>query len=245
MPEQMVFWVKQLWATSNGATRIFGSGGPEKWVFRPYFAPPRPYGRSYGKNVDMYRKAIAKPTKKGHCDQVRSAHRFSATDRRTAAMVDFLPSEKTQNGPFFADTQSKPIFSQKGPISKWKMFTFLPKQCLGTVNSKGLPSDMPVLVLAQNGTFYAFYAFYAPRVQRQTHVRVHTSPGTTFDSGHYPQKTHFERRTAKNWPELILGLCPTAPEGVGCVFFRVTASRAKRAFWPMASPLASLAGWIR
>ena len=49
----------------------------------------------------------------------------------------------------------------------------------------------------------------------------------------------------KNWPELILGLCPTAPEGVGCVFFRVTASRAKRAFWPMASPLASLAGWIR
>ena len=48
----------------------------------------------------------------------------------------------------------------------------------------------------------------------------------------------------KNWPELILGLCPTAPEGVGCVFFRVTASRAKRAFWPMASPLASLAGWI-
>jgi len=139
MPEQMVFWVKQLWATSNGATRIFGSGGPEKWVFRPYFAPPRPYGRSYGKNVDMYRKAIAKPTKKGHCDQVRSAHRFSATDRRTAAMVDFLPSEKTQNGPFFADTQSKPIFSQKGPISKWKMFTFLPKQCLGTVNSKGLP----------------------------------------------------------------------------------------------------------
>jgi len=109
-----------------------------KWVFRPYSAPPRPYGRSYGKNVDMYRKAIAKPTKKGHCDQVRSAHRFSATDRRTAAMVDFLPSEKTQNGPFFADTQSKPIFSQKGPISKWKMFTFLPKQCLGTVNSKGL-----------------------------------------------------------------------------------------------------------
>ena len=49
----------------------------------------------------------------------------------------------------------------------------------------------------------------------------------------------------KNWPELILGLCPTAPEGVGCVFFRVTASRAKRAFWPMASPLASLAGWIK
>ena len=139
MPEQMVFWVKQLWATSNGATRIFGSGGPEKWVFRPYSAPPRPYQRLYGKNVDMYRKAIAKPTKKGHCDQVRSAHRFSATDRRTAAMVDFLPSEKTQNGPFFADTQSKPIFSQKGPISKWKMFTFLPKQCLGTVNSKGLP----------------------------------------------------------------------------------------------------------
>ena len=45
----------------------------------------------------------------------------------------------------------------------------------------------------------------------------------------------------KNWPEPLLGLCPTAPEGVGCVFFQVTASRAKRAFWPMASPLA---GWI-
>ena len=49
MPEQMVFWVKQLWATSNGATRIFGSGGPEKWVFWPYSAPPRPYQRLYKK----------------------------------------------------------------------------------------------------------------------------------------------------------------------------------------------------
>ena len=29
----MVFWVKQLWATSNGATRIFGSGGPENGFF--------------------------------------------------------------------------------------------------------------------------------------------------------------------------------------------------------------------
>ena len=103
---------------------------------------------------------------------------------------------------------------------------------------------MPVLVLAQNGTFYAFYAFYAPRVQRQTHVRVHTSPETSFASGHYPQKTHFERRTAQKLARTTFSVVPNCARGCGGVFFRVTASRAKRAFKPLASLLASLAGWI-
>ena len=73
-----------------------------------------------------------------HCDQVRSMHRFSATGRQSLTMVDFLRSEKTQNGPFFAETRSKSIFSQKGPISNWILCTFLPKHLLATVNLKGL-----------------------------------------------------------------------------------------------------------
>ena len=78
---------------------------------------------------------------------------------------------------------------------------------------------MLVLVLAQNGTFYAFYAFYAPRVQRQTHVRVHTSPETTFDSGHYPQKTHFERRTAQKLARTNFRVVPNCARGCGvCIF---------------------------
>ena len=74
-----------------------------------------------------------------HCDKVRSVHRFSATGRQSLAMVDFLRSEKTQNGPFFAETRSKSFFSQKGPISNWILCTFLPKHLLATVNLKGLP----------------------------------------------------------------------------------------------------------
>ena len=73
-----------------------------------------------------------------HCDKVRSVHRFSATGRQSSAIVDFLRSEKTQNGPFFAEMSSKSIFSQKGPISNWILCTFLPKHLLATVNLKGL-----------------------------------------------------------------------------------------------------------
>ena len=73
-----------------------------------------------------------------HCDKVRSVHRFSAMGRQSSAMVDFLRSEKTQNGPFFAETRSKSFFSQKGPISNWILCTFLPKHLLATVNLKGL-----------------------------------------------------------------------------------------------------------
>jgi len=72
-----------------------------------------------------------------HCDKVRSVHRFSATGRQSSAIVDFLRSEKTQNGPFFAETRSKSFFSQKGPISNWILCTFLPKHLLATVNLKG------------------------------------------------------------------------------------------------------------
>ena len=76
-----------------------------------------------------------------HCDKVRSVHRFSATGRQSSAMVNFLCSEKTQNGPFFAETRSKSIFSQKVPISNWILCTFLPKHLLATVNLKGLAPE--------------------------------------------------------------------------------------------------------
>ena len=75
---------------------------------------------------------------------------------------------------------------------------------------------MLVLVLAQNGMFYAFYA---PRVQRQTHVRVHTSPETSFDSGHYPQKTHFEWCTAQKLARTNFRVVPNCARGCGvCIF---------------------------
>ena len=80
-----------------------------------------------------------------HCDKVRSVHRFSATGRQSLAMGDFLRSEKTQNGPFFAETRSKSFFSQKGPIFNWILCTFLPKHLLATVNLKGLPSKSVTL----------------------------------------------------------------------------------------------------
>ena len=73
-----------------------------------------------------------------YCDKVRSVHRFSATGRQSSAMVDFLRSEKMQNGPFFAEMRWKSFFSQKGPISNWILCTFLPKHLLATVNLKGL-----------------------------------------------------------------------------------------------------------
>merc|ERR1711997_296630 len=87
--------------------------------------------------VRKIRKAFVKPIKVVHCDQVHSVHRFSATGRQSLAMVEFLHSEKTQNGPFFAEMRSKSFFSQKGPISNWILCTFLPKHLLATVNLKG------------------------------------------------------------------------------------------------------------
>ena len=76
------------------------------------------------------------------------------------------------------------------------------------------------LVLAQNGTFYAFYVFYAHRVQRQTHMRVHTSPETNFDSGNYPQKTHFERCTAQKLARATFRVVANCARGCGvCIFF--------------------------
>ena len=91
---------------------------------------------------------------------------------------------------------------------------------------------MPILILAQNGTFYAFYA---PRVQRQTHIRVHTSSETNFDSVNYPQKMHFERRTTQKLAQTTFRVVTNCARGCGGVFFRVTASRAKQALWLLAS----------
>ena len=68
---------------------------------------------------------------------------------------------------------------------------------------------------AQNGTFYAFYAFYAPRVQRQTHVRVHTSRVTNFAFDTYPRKMHFERRTAQKLARTTFRVVPNCARGGG------------------------------
>ena len=74
---------------------------------------------------------------------------------------------------------------------------------------------MPLPDFAQNGTFYAFYAFYAPRVQRQTHVRVHTSRVTNFAFDTYPRKTHFERRTAQKLARTTFRVVPNCARGGG------------------------------
>ena len=74
---------------------------------------------------------------------------------------------------------------------------------------------MPLPDFAQNGTFYAFYAFYAPRVQRQTHVRVHTSRVTNFAFDTYPRKMHFERRTAQKLARTIFRVVPNCARGGG------------------------------
>ena len=63
--------------------------------------------------------------------------------------------------------------------------------------------------------FYAFYAFYAPRVQRQTHVRVHTSRVTNFAFDTYPRKMHFERRTAQKLARTIFRVVPNCARGGG------------------------------
>ena len=68
---------------------------------------------------------------------------------------------------------------------------------------------------AQNGTFYAFYAFYAPCVQRQTHRRVHTSRVTNFAFDTYPRKTHFERRTAQKLARTTFRVVPNCARGGG------------------------------
>ena len=68
---------------------------------------------------------------------------------------------------------------------------------------------------AQNGTFYAFYTFYAPRVQRQTHVRVHTSRVTNFAFDTYPRKMHFERRTAQKLARTTFRVVPNCARGGG------------------------------
>ena len=74
---------------------------------------------------------------------------------------------------------------------------------------------MPLPDFAQNGTFYAFYAFYAPRVQRQTHVRVHTSRVTNFAFDTYPRKMHFERRTAQKLARTTFRVVPNCARGGG------------------------------
>merc|ERR1739842_67700 len=86
---------------------------------------------------------------------------------------------------------------------------------MGTGNLKGLPQQVLLPFFAQNGTFYAFYAFYAPRVQRQTHVRVHTSRVTNFAFDTYPRKMHFERCTAQKLARTIFRVVPNCARGGG------------------------------
>ena len=57
--------------------------------------------------------------------------------------------------------------------------------------------------------------FYAHHVQRQTHVRVNTSPETNFDSGDYPQKTQFERRTAQKLAQTTSRIVLNCARGCG------------------------------
>ena len=65
---------------------------------------------------------------------------------------------------------------------------------------------------AQNGTFYAFYA---PHVQRQTHILVHTSRVTNFAFDTYPRKMHFERRTAQKLARTTFRVVPNCARGGG------------------------------
>ena len=71
---------------------------------------------------------------------------------------------------------------------------------------------MPLPDFGQNGTFYAFYA---PCVQRQTHVRVHTSRVTNFAFDTYPRKMHFERRTAQKLARTTFRVVPNCARGGG------------------------------
>ena len=81
---------------------------------------------------------------------------------------------------------------------------------------------MPFLLLAQNGTFYAFYACNAKHMYASTRVlRIYFILTPSL------RKRILTGIRPKNWLEPLLGLCPTLPEGVGGVKFRVTASRVK------------------
>ena len=61
----------------------------------------------------------------------------------------------------------------------------------------------------QNGTFYA------PHVQRQTHVCIHTSRVTNFALDTYPRKTHFERHTAQKLVRTTFKVMPNCARGYG------------------------------
>ena len=72
-----------------------------------------------------------------YCYQVRSMHRFSATGRQSLAMGDFLRSEKTQNGPFFAEI----IFFTKGTHIQLDFVYFFAKTPFGYGEFKGLEPE--------------------------------------------------------------------------------------------------------
>ena len=52
-------------------------------------------------------------------------------------------------------------------------------------------------------------------MQRQTHVRVHTSRVTNFAFDTYPRKTHFERRTAQKLARTTFRVVPNCARGGG------------------------------
>ena len=88
--------------------------------------------------------------------------------------------------------------------------------------------------------------FYVPR--HSDKFQIYRCAGNWilvwFGQQNYPHKTHFERRTAQKLARTNFRVVPNCARGCGVCIIRVTASRAKRACWPMASLLASLAIWI-
>merc|ERR1719509_351898 len=129
-------------------------------------------------------------------------------------MVDFLPSEKTQNGPFFADTHSKNIFFTKGTHIQMENVYFFAKTMFGYGEFEGACTQIgatrfwPKMGRFTRPACNAKHTYACTRVLRPVLI-VATTLKKRISSDVRP----------KNWPEQILGLCPTAPEGVGVFFF--------------------------
>ena len=124
MPEQMVFWVKQLWATSNGATRIFGSGGPENGFFgRILLRHGRTEGRTektwtcIGKLSQSRRKKVI-VTK---C-VARTVFPLRTVERRPWSI--FYPLKKHKTGRFSPIRSRNQFFHKRDPYPNGKCLLF-------------------------------------------------------------------------------------------------------------------------
>merc|ERR1711956_70387 len=74
----------------------------------------------------------------------------------------FYPLKKHKTGRFSPIRSRNQFFHKRDPYPNGKCLLFCQNNVWVRWIRRGLQTDMPVLVLAQNGTFYAFYA---PRVQ--------------------------------------------------------------------------------